>query len=328
MDREAAHTDMNPRPSNAPQGVCASCHGEITDTFVTSIHYTIKGMANFFDRLVCPGVLEEEGNGFKTAFDKNCYKCHASCGSCHVSRPVAYGAGLQAEHLFAKTPPMDESCFGCHGARNAGEFMGVVGYTKDVHFDMGMHCNDCHPVNNFHGTGEVEQNMYEAGLPSCTDCHDQVLSADTSVGAHRQHGDDLNCQACHASANNNCFSCHATKEPNGTVVGVAGEMRLMFKIGLNPNPTEERPYKYISLRHIPTVIDTFSSLEGDLPNYHEVPNWKYSPTHNIQRVTMQNETCNSCHGNEYIFLREQDLRDDDSEANRDLVVTKIPPQLN
>jgi len=329
-DRETAHATMIPRPSYSPEGICADCHGDITGTFAVSIHHTVQGMANFFDNFVHPGILDQEGSGFRTAFDNNCYKCHSTCGSCHVSRPVAYGGGLHSQHQFAKTPPMGETCFGCHGARNAGEYMGVVGFTRDVHFEKGMHCKDCHPKSNFHGTGAVEQYMYDVDLPNCTDCHGQMLTAGSPIEAHRSHPADLmNCQVCHAGANNNCFDCHATLQPDGSVAGVAGAMRILFKIGLNPERTPERPYKYMTLRHIPTVIDTFSSLvgAGDLPNYHQFPNWKYSPTHNIQRRTIQNESCNSCHGNQFIFLGERDLRESDSEANQELLVRIIPPPV-
>ena len=329
-DREVAHAGMVARPSSDMDGVCSDCHGDITETYRVSIHYTVQGMANFFDNFVYPGVLDEEDSGFKVAFDNNCYKCHATCGSCHVSRPVPYGGGLHSQHQFTTTPPMGNTCYGCHGARNAGEYMGVIGYSRDVHFEQGMHCKDCHPVSNFHGTGEVEQYMWDVDLPSCTDCHGQVMTASSPIEAHSVHDADLmNCQVCHASANNNCFDCHATLQPDGSVSGVAEAMRLLFKIGLNPERTEERPYKYMTLRHIPTAIDTFASLDnaGELPNFHEIPNWKYSPTHNVQRLTMQNESCNSCHGNQFIFLREQDLRETGSDANRDLVVRIIPPEV-
>jgi hypothetical protein len=329
VDQEQAHADLVVRPSSSTDGICADCHGDITETYAGAIHYTVQGMANFFETAMHPGVLEEEGSGFKVAFDNNCYKCHATCGSCHVSRPYAYGGGLHSEHMFAEQPPMDDSCFGCHGARNAGEYMGVVGYTRDIHYEKGMHCSDCHPVSNFHGTGEVEQYMYDVDLPSCNDCHGQVMRADSPVEAHSVHAADLmNCQVCHASANNNCFDCHATLQEDGSVAGIASAMRILFKIGLNPERTEDRPYKYMTLRHIPTVIDSFATLAEELKNYHSIPNWKYSPTHNVQRVTVQNESCDSCHGNQYIFLQERDLREDDSDANRDLVVDNIPSSIN
>lgn len=320
--KEQAHAGLNVYPSADNEGICATCHGQITETFAASIHYTIQGMSNALEDFSHPGVLVE-GGGLQTAFDNNCYKCHATCGSCHVSRPKAFSGGLHTEHAFTREPPMEETCYGCHGARNAGEYMGKIGYAKDVHYENGMHCIDCHPVNNFHGSGKVEQNMYEVDLPSCLDCHEDVYT-ETDIQMHKIHASDtMSCQVCHASANNNCFDCHVTLKDDGSVAGTS-DSRIMFKIGLNPIKSEERPYKYVTLRHIPTTADTFKPLGGEIPNFDLRSNWKYSPTHNIQRSTIQNESCDSCHGNPYIFLQESDLRDNDSKASQQLVVPNIP----
>lgn len=321
-DQAQAHAGLVHYPSADTKGVCNDCHSGITATFADSVHYTIQGMRNSLEDFSHVGVLDQDG-GLKTAFDNNCYKCHATCGSCHVSRPKAYSGGLHTQHTFTKQPPMEETCYGCHGARNAGEFMGKVGYNKDIHFTKGMQCVDCHPVDNFHGSGSKEQNMYEANLPACLDCHEKTYT-ETDIQAHKVHSaDTMSCQVCHASANNNCFDCHTTLNDDGSVSGHS-DGRIMFKIGLNPNRTAERPYKYVTVRHIPTTSDSFTTLGGEIPNYNLIPNWKYSPTHNIQRSTVQNERCDSCHGNQYIFLQENDLRDNDSKANQQLVVPKIP----
>ncbi len=321
-----AHAGLIVHPSAADSGaLCGLCHGEIADTFKTSIHHTIQGMRVGLEDFAHPGATTEEGNPLQLAFDNNCYKCHSDCGTCHVSRPKAYTGGLHSEHMFAEVPPTEETCYGCHGARSAGEYMGLVGYATDLHFEAGMDCIDCHDANNFHGSGEEEIRKHDADLPSCSDCHGNVYE-ETDIEAHKVHPQDLmNCQVCHGSANNNCFNCHTVPEEDGTIAGIVGESRIMFKIGLNPQPTEERPYKYISLRHMPTAPDTFKELGLDeLPNYDDYPNWKYSPMHNVQRLTMQNETCDGCHGNEFIFLRESDLRENDSKANLNLVVKDIP----
>ncbi|EEG77164.1 multiheme c-type cytochrome [Dethiobacter alkaliphilus] len=321
-DKAEAHAGMIKYPSADAGGICQECHGDIASDFEKSIHYTIQGMRNALEDFTHPGVLDEDG-GIREAFDNNCYKCHATCGSCHVSRPIAYSGGLHSQHTFTKTPPMEDTCYGCHGARNAGEFMGRVGYSSDVHYDNGMHCIDCHPVNNFHGSGEFEQNMWEADLPKCLDCHEEVYT-DSDIQAHNVHEPDaMSCQVCHASANNNCFDCHATPQEDGSVAGTS-DMRIMFKIGQNPNPTEQHPYRYMTIRHIPTTADTFRPMGAELPNFDEISNWKYSPTHNVQRSTIQNESCDSCHGNPFIFLREEDIRENDSQASREWVVTDIP----
>ncbi|MGM0651513.1 MAG: hypothetical protein ACQES4_01865 [Bacillota bacterium] len=322
---EVAHQDLIVRPSDEDYGgICTHCHEDIGETFTTSIHYTIEGIRLGAEAFNDHADTRQEGDPFNSAFDKNCYKCHSSCGSCHVSRPVAYNGGLHSEHMFTERPPMADSCYGCHGARSAGEYCGDIGFTADVHYEAEMDCMDCHDVNNFHGTGEVELSKYDPDLPSCEDCHGNVYE-ETDIEAHNVHDYDMmNCQVCHSSANNNCFGCHTVPKEDGSVEGVVEESRVMFKIGLNPERTEERPYKYITLRHMPTVPDMYEELGGELPNYDEIPNWKYSPIHNVQRSTIQNESCDACHGNEFIFLSEEDLKDNDSKANLELVVTDIP----
>lgn len=318
MDKAQAHTGLVRFPSAAAGGICQDCHGEIVATFVDSTHYTLQGIRDSLERFAHPGVLDEEGP-LRTAFYGNCYKCHSTCGSCHVSRPAVFSGGLHSQHTFTRTPPMGYTCYGCHGARTAGEYMGRVGFATDIHYTMGMHCIDCHEVSNFHGAGKEEQN----NLPRCLDCHDNVFT-ESNILAHQVHSPDtMSCQVCHASANNNCFDCHTTLQADGSVSADSAS-QIMFKIGLNPNPTEERPYRYITIRHIPTTADTFAQFGGELPNFDLIPNWKYSATHNIQRSTIQNESCDSCHGNEFIFLREVDLRKSDSEASRQLVVHEIP----
>ncbi len=324
-DKEGAHQGLIVRPSADTDGICAQCHGSITTSFSNSLHSTLHGFVSSLETFSEPGVLEQEG-GLQYLYENNCSSCHASCGSCHVSRPVSYTGGLHSQHEFTKTPPMEETCYGCHPTRNGGEFMGKVGYTPDVHYQAGMECVDCHDVSNFHGSGEQEMGMYQLNsMVQCTDCHQDVYSGTSPIEAHKVHNEDLmSCQVCHASANNNCFDCHVTLKDDGGLSSTS-ETKLMFKIGTNPEITERYPYKYVTLRHVPTTIDSFIQLgESLLPNYHSVSNWKMSPTHNIQRVTLQNETCSSCHGNQYIFLQEKDLRDTDSAANERVLVKEIP----
>jgi hypothetical protein len=319
-DMELAHTGMNPYPSYDIEGVCYQCHAGVVDTFRDSLHYNISGMRNNLMAFSHDSILSDSPH-LSDAFDKNCLKCHATCGDCHVSRPKGYSGGLINQHEFFKTPPMEETCFGCHNARNAGEFMGTIGFRGDVHYEMGMTCMDCHPVSNLHGTGERYDNMWQKSeLPSCYGCHENQRPGESAIDIHNIHGDSLSCQVCHAQANNNCFECHLDYNEEETALIGTSTMRLMFRIGKNPIQSEERPYEYVTLRHIPTTVNTFDVKGPDLlPNFDDVSNWKYSPTHNIQKITFQNESCDSCHGNENIFLQEKDLIDSDSKANWNLI---------
>ncbi len=325
---EYAHLGVICSPSADTNGICAACHSEVTETYKNSLHYTVRGFSNSLIGFSNPNALDSPHTGLGEVFNLNCMTCHATCGECHVSRPSGYGGGLIDRHTFFSTPPMDQTCYGCHGARNAGEYMGTVGFARDVHFEMGMTCSDCHDVSNFHGTGVAYASMWDKPvLPSCLDCHEDATPGKATNPVHNVHGDSLSCQVCHAQANQNCFECHVSFAPDRQSVSSSSEMRILFRIGLNPEITEERPYRYVTLRHIPTTADSFIEAGNNLlPNYDTVPNWKYSPTHNVQKSTFQNESCNSCHGNERIFLKESDLRATDSKANM-LLIPKIPERI-
>ncbi len=318
--QETAHTGMDPYPSHNLEGSCATCHGGIIENFGNSIHFDLHGMSNGLMDF-SGGLQMPDSPAHAEVFDKNCISCHASCGDCHVSRPNSFSGGLINQHEFFKQPPMDQTCFGCHGARVAGEYMGEVGFTSDVHFEMGMHCADCHGWTNFHGSANETERMWDEKLPSCLDCHEEEASGNSSVAMHNVHGDTVSCQVCHASANNNCFECHVDYNDDKTALKSSSTTKIMFKIGLNPNPTEERPYKYVTLRHIPTVEDSFAVVGDDLlPDFDNIHNWKYSPTHNIQKNTFQNESCDACHNNNKLYLSESDLLETDSKANSKVVV--------
>jgi thiosulfate/3-mercaptopyruvate sulfurtransferase len=326
-DKFTAHSTMDPYPSRNFDSTCGACHSNVTEDFDTAIHYNLNGMANGLAGYAGISSLSESPH-HEDVFDNDCYKCHATCGDCHVSRPKNFSNGLIDQHSFQKTPSMDESCYACHNARNAGEFMGLVGFGSDVHFDMGMTCMSCHPISNFHGTGEIPENMYAVDQPKCIDCHtDKDPTVATDV-PHKVHGDSLSCQVCHAQANNNCYECHLDPKDDGSGLASSSEMKIMFRVGYNPDPTPERPYKYVVLRHVPSQESMLEVVADDLmPNFNERTNWKYSPTHNIQKSTFQNESCDSCHTNTRIWLTEKDFRETDSEANKALI-PDLPPSLD
>jgi|LSQX01.2.fsa_nt_gb thiosulfate/3-mercaptopyruvate sulfurtransferase len=326
VDKESAHAGMEPYPSQDFQVSCGNCHAGESELFETSTHYTLSGMANGLLEFTNFSQLSDSPH-HEDVFQNDCYKCHATCGDCHVSRAKNYSNGLIDQHNFLATPKMDESCYACHNARNAGEFMGLVGFSGDVHFSNGMTCMDCHPISNFHGTGELVYNMWEDELPSCLDCHEDKDPNVASDTMHSVHGDSLACQVCHAQAGNNCFECHLDEKEDGSGLGSSSESRIMFRVGYNPEITEERPYKYVVLRHVPAQTTMLEVVADDLmPNFNEKTNWKYSPTHNVQKSTFQNESCNACHDNTRIWLSEKDLRPTDSEANKRLI-PELPPSL-
>ena len=62
-----------------------------------------------------------------------------------------------------------------------------------------------------------------------------------------------------------------------------------------------------------------------LPEFDNLPTWKYTTPHNMQRITPQNASCNSCHGQTDLFLTENDVVAEELEANRDVIVPRVPP---
>jgi hypothetical protein len=74
------------------------------------------------------------------------------------------------------------------------------------------------------------------------------------------------------------------------------------------------------------VPDTFAYYgEGLLPTFDNLSTWKYATPHNIQRVTPQNQSCESCHDNPALFLMAEDVDPEEREANAAVIVDEVPP---
>jgi len=265
-------------------------------------------------------------------FQANCAGCHTTCGQCHISRPASVGsgfiqvAGSPYSHRFRPTPDMNEQCIACHGSRIGHDFLGEgEGNEVDVH--RNLQCVGCHSKEEIHGdpthTAEDHyEHRYEVtNMPRCENCHGSI---DNSY--HNAHVDgfasNLQCQVCHSQPYKNCTNCHdlSTSEKYNIDPSV-----LQLKVakndggdsGLNnPNRPE---YDYVLVRHVPVDPGTFDDWGLELPNYTEVPTWKYTSPHNIVRWTAQTTSdgsCGaSCHGTpdtpEGFFLRESDLYEAD-----------------
>ena len=132
-------------------------------------------------------------------------------------------------------------------------------------------------------------------------------------------------QVCHAQANKNCFSCHVGKDEDGLPYRQLAPSEMDFKIGRNPDVSKERPWTYVLVRHVPVARDTFEYYGEDLlPDFDNVPTWKYATPHNIQRVTTQNSDCANCHGNTELFLTADDVLADELQANQSVIVQEVP----
>ena len=325
FDVKKAHTGLVKDPSDDKAGVCKECHEEITDTYYKSIHYTIAGIRNVMQVYISPQPLEK--SPLMIAFKIDCNSCHASCGSCHISRPEATKGGLMGAHQFFKEPPMGKSCFGCHGARTSGEYTGKIGHysvgdeevpdigdTADVHFyKYRMICSDCHEGEMMHQEMEKPDKARFYNLPSvqCEDCHKKAAKGKDHVPMHKAHKPDtLSCAVCHSSGGyHNCFECHVLVAQSGKLPVPLAESKIMFKIGLNPDRGPNNKFKYVLLRHSPVRPLSFSILGVDLsPNFDKLHTWAPITPHNIQRKTRQNAECNACHGHPEFFLTVEDAK--------------------
>ncbi|WP_419661374.1 sulfurtransferase [Desulfosarcina variabilis] len=78
------------------------------------------------------------------------------------------------------------------------------------------------------------------------------------------------------------------------------------------------------VRHVSMDPKLFDHYEKDVfTRFDEIPTWKRTSPHNIQRKTWQAATCNHCHGNRDLFLSTRDLLDYEIAANRPVVVSDI-----
>ena len=300
---------------------CARCHGEIAQTHETSLHWTLAGQDA---ALRMRAATDHNYAQLEPVRQNDCNTCHATCGDCHINIPQAVGGGLISGHKFYATPPMEDTCAVCHGSRAGGEFLGTLSedVPADAHYEAGMTCLDCHK-EPMHGDGNEYDSRWEVeGLPGCTDCHESVPNATATMHGIPAHA-NVSCQVCHSVSYKNCSSCHNSIDEAGEYHRAPQEKELVFKIGHNTVPGY--PYEYVPVRHNPVARDAFVFFGEDLlPDFDLYPTWKTAAPHNIQRSTPQNETCESCHGNEALFLMESNLDPADSQANEIVTVEKTP----
>jgi thiosulfate/3-mercaptopyruvate sulfurtransferase len=243
---------------------------------------------------------------------------------------------------------MDKTCYACHGSRFAGEYMGKLGATADVHYEKGqMVCTDCHKAGELHETQPKSADRYYAvKTVRCVQCHpDAAKSGSSKIAMHNAHpAGTLACAVCHANKYFNCTNCHVSLDfkqagQKPTVIFPSDPL-FTFKIGRNIDRSPANPYKYNLVRHTPALKNTLASfryfqavLKGApgpkdlIANYDALPTWNSASVHSIQLRTPQNQTCNSCHGHKELFLTQSDLTSKDPAANEKIIVRKIPPPI-
>lgn len=328
-DKEIAHKGMVIDPSVDLNGSCSTCHAQIATGYKNSLHQTLGGYWTALDARSAP----ESKPALETMYNNHCSSCHTTCGQCHVSQPNSVGGGFLTGHTFEKTPPMTRTCTACHGSRVGNEYLGKnEEIPGDVHFrEQRMNCVTCHNAASMHSTPEDQAaNRYSGPQnPKCESCHAQVGAIGDTVSQHALHKDKLSCQVCHSVSYTSCDGCHVavSKETNLPFYKTDGSY-LTFFIGKNALKSADRPYDYVTVRHIPESADNFVYY-GDnlLTNFDKLPTWAYATPHNIQRNTPQTESCNSCHGNPKIFLTAEKVAPNELEANQPVIVDQIPVKM-
>ena|GEM_PF-67934 len=327
---KTAHKGVVRDPSYSdPQKTCGACHSSIVKKNDVSLHLNLSSYKNkmAFRMSSDKGVQQK----ITKAMDTHCMGCHSSCGQCHVSRPKSVGSGLIDGHLFQKTPPVETNCTSCHGSRMEKEYFGKnEGIPADVHHVKGrMTCTDCHTGDEMHGSGKASFDRYaQTNRARCESCHQE--SGIEKAGNNKQgkvlkhpshdiHRDKVSCQVCHSASYKNCYNCHIGKK-RGTAYFKTDPSVMGFKIGKNPNPTEDRPETYVTVRHVPIHKGLFDFYVKDaLPNFDKLPTWKLATPHNIQLKTPQNKDCLSCHNNSSVFLSEKDVKPEELKANQSVI---------
>ncbi len=331
VDKVEAHaTNFVASPSHDADKYCGSCHPSIAARDKNSLHTQGFGQKRMVaDRAGLPS-YENYPEQLKKGYDKNCGKCHSSCGECHVMRPRQAGGGFLAAHTFQKTPDMRLNCTACHSARVAHAYFGEgFGLRPDVHYLKmpGGQCINCHTTDEMHGTGQkFEQRYSVSNQPKCENCHGNKATANTF---HSVHWNNVSCQGCHSQDYQNCGSCHVD-------TGVRNGPYMAFKIGKNPLPNTKR-FKWVVLRNAPHAPDTWSNYGvPNLTNFNSHPSWKMATPHNIKRWTPRTEVesgqaCyEACHikdgKNKEWFLYEADLKEQwEKDANKSVVVDGALP---
>lgn len=324
-DFAAAHEGIVVDPSDAPSQVCSTCHSEIQQAANGSLHMTLAG----YDTALYMRSIPENHPALEEMEANHCNNCHATCGQCHISQPTSAGGGLLEGHEFVQKPPLTRTCTGCHGSRVRNEYTGRnEGYPADVHFAQArMACVDCHGADEMHGVGlENVTHRYDGTrTPKCEVCHADAIGADSTVQQHTLHGDKVACQVCHSVEYKNCASCHVQRNEDGVRFYTIDPSWMDFQIGLNTNPTEERPWSYVLVRHVPVDPQSFEFYGADLlPNFSARPTWLEATPHNIQRNTPQTSSCDNCHGSAELFLTEGDVLPEELGANQSVIVRELP----
>ena len=336
-DKNLAHSgDFISHPSMFFEEKCGTCHQNIVNNFKTSIHQGTgqKRKVTIRSGLSGPADFDQLPVHQIEGYNKNCATCHASCGECHIVRPLIGGGGLANGHEFRKTPDMISVCVTCHVSRGGHAYLGVASGTQpDVHLtSAGYRCVDCHDGDELHGDGNpVEQRYAYDKLPKCQNCHTNLNGSNFY---HSTHYESFNCQVCHSQVYNNCGSCHIHGD------GARVPSYLGFKIAENPIPDIKTGFNFTLVRRTLAAPDNWEVYGvPEYANFNAFPTYNYTSPHNLLRWTDRTDvadgkSCSSnCHIrneggaliNRELFLFQDDLLDWEQNATSGITVDgKLP----
>ena len=345
-NKEKAHNGLIPDPSeflmkdgratNGCQG--SECHNTTAEEFYNSLHQQLWGEKRMVALRAGASSFETCPQTLQSGFNGECTSCHATCGDCHISIPNSAGKGLISSHRFKKKPDMEKNCTACHGSRIAHDFYGDedLGRKGDIHYSKYMDCMDCHSSVELHSAVADKDNVHRYNYEKrakCENCHSDIGSVNTY---HTVHLQKVSCYVCHAVSQpggyNNCTKCHVAGEWKTDPEYQERNPEEDFKIGRNPLKSDDRPYNFVTLRHIPIARTTYDNWGevGLLVDYDKYETWKYATPHSIQRWTAQTDTTggktcsDNCHVKDgEIYLFEDYISTnwpDEVQANKNVVV--------
>ncbi|MGP8337328.1 MAG: hypothetical protein ACT6FC_03730 [Methanosarcinaceae archaeon] len=218
-------------------GTCIVCHPQAGEDFVTSIHNTWLGTAEYIDGKNGTQIGKLTGiNDFGIGVTSNealCGMCHAGyglvendfsigqvdCLICHAPnyRKTASGPDPSVNTTDAARNvglPTREMCLRCHAVSGGGNnnkrgdlelAMGAINISEDldVHMSAGTTCQDCHTFDNHHVAGRgmdlrVDDTDVVVSCYGDEKCHDLMPHANDSL--YNQHTDRIYCTVCHITA--------------------------------------------------------------------------------------------------------------------------------
>jgi len=173
--------------------ICASCHADIYDAFLKSVH----------GKKMIPD---------SPANKRECESCHGP-GSEHVFKP-GRGKGIFVFNKDVPAKDRSSKCLACHEESKSLAF-----WDMSKHKSADVPCDNCHSIH--YGT---EKYLKAAEPDLCFSCHRDIRSQSNKQSHHPLKEGSIKCSSCHSpmggfgvkmikadSINELCYKCHSEK---------------------------------------------------------------------------------------------------------------------